>query len=301
MQLQQLYYFKAVVDHGSINKAAGALLVTQPNLSRSIQKLEEELGLTVFVRNNKGIKLTEEGRQLYQYVCGILNRLDIIKAMSNQDVPRILTVSAFPSLTTSHLLQELYKSYREEHIQFTLRETRMGEIIDDVYQLRSELGIIHINSTQQSQVRSLLKQKQLEFHSVGTDKWYAYLGPHSPFYRQETVSLRELLEYPILRFPDDYFSILTGYMSVDGESLQNRTKRTVFLNNEGAMLSLLRSTDAFTFGMSWNRDFYADLGIACKPIMDHEVEIALGWIKRKKEHLSPEAEYFLELFRKHYI
>lgn len=62
MQLQQLYYFREVAEQGSINKAAGTLMVTQPNLSRSIQKLEEELGLKLLVRSNKGIQLTEEGR-----------------------------------------------------------------------------------------------------------------------------------------------------------------------------------------------------------------------------------------------
>ena len=62
MQLQQLYYFKETAERGSINKAAEALLMTQPNLSRSIQKLEEVLGLKLFSRDNKGIQLTEEGQ-----------------------------------------------------------------------------------------------------------------------------------------------------------------------------------------------------------------------------------------------
>lgn len=84
MQLQQLYYFREVAEQGSINKAAGTLMVTQPNLSRSIQKLEEELGLKLLVRSNKGIQLTEEGRQLYQHACGALERLEIIKRMSGE-------------------------------------------------------------------------------------------------------------------------------------------------------------------------------------------------------------------------
>ena len=129
MQLQQLYYFKETAERGSINKAAEALLMTQPNLSRSLQKLEEELGLKLFSRDNKGIQLTEEGQQLYQHTCGVLERLEIIKRMSREEIPRMLSVSAFPTLTSTRMLQELYKWYREKSIQFTFRERRLSEIV----------------------------------------------------------------------------------------------------------------------------------------------------------------------------
>lgn len=302
MQLQQLYYFKEVADRGSINKAADALMMTQPNLSRAIHKLEGELGLTFFLRDNKGVQLTDEGKQLYQYTCGILDRLEIIQGMSRQEGPRVLTVSAFPGLTSSRLLRELYERYREQQsLHFTLREARIAEIIDDVHQLRSELGVIHVNQVQTSQVRSLLDYHQLEFHPICQDTWYAYLGPNSPFYDQEEVNIRDLLEYPVLRAPDDYFSLVTSHMVIDGVSLLNGTKRVMFLNNEGAIINLLRTTDAFTFGMSWNREFYQELGIACKKIVNCDVEITLGWIKRKKERLSAEAERFVILLQKNYI
>lgn len=301
MQLQQLYYFKEVADQGSINKAADALMMTQPNLSRAIHKLESELGLKFFLRDNKGVQLTDEGKQLYQYVCGILDRLDIIKGMARQEGPRVLTVSAFPTLTSTSLLQALYERYRDQqNVHFTLREARIAEIIDDVHQLRSELGVIHINQVQHNQVRSLLDYHQLEFHPISTDTWYAYLGPHSPFYGQDEVNIRDLLEYPVLRAPDDYFAILTSHMVIDGVSLLNGTKRVMFLNNEGAIINLLRTTDAFTFGMSWNREFYRELGIACKPITNCNVEITLGWIKRKKERLSAEAERFVLQLQRNY-
>ena len=212
----------------------------------------------------------------------------------------MLTVSAFPTLTSSGLLQQLYERYRKNSIHFTLREARISEIIDDVHQLRSELGIIHVNQVQRSQVRNLLEYRQLEFHPICNDTWYAYLGPHSPFYHLPQVPIRDLLEYPVLRAPDDYFSLVTSHMVIDGVSLLNGTKRVLFLNNEGAIINLLRTTDAFTFGMSWNRDFYAELGIACKPIVNCDVEISLGWIKRKKERLSGEAERFVSLLEKNY-
>ena len=67
MQIQQLTYFVAIAEQGSINKAAEKLFVTQPNLSKAISNLENELKVRIFNRTNKGVVLTDEGKKLYQY------------------------------------------------------------------------------------------------------------------------------------------------------------------------------------------------------------------------------------------
>lgn len=62
MQIQQLTYFVAIAEQGSINKAAEKLFVTQPNLSKAISNLENELKVRIFNRTNKGVALTDEGK-----------------------------------------------------------------------------------------------------------------------------------------------------------------------------------------------------------------------------------------------
>ena len=59
--------FNAVAESGNISKAASAMFISQPAVSKSILKLEEELGTALFIRNSRGVKLTEEGRILYNY------------------------------------------------------------------------------------------------------------------------------------------------------------------------------------------------------------------------------------------
>ena len=63
MQIQQLTYFVAIAEQGSINKAAEKLFVTQPNLSKAISNLENELKVRIFNRTNKGVVLTDEGQK----------------------------------------------------------------------------------------------------------------------------------------------------------------------------------------------------------------------------------------------
>ena len=66
MNFKQLEYFSAVAEAKSISMAARNLNVAQPPVSRQISLLEDELGVCLFLRNNKGIELTEAGQCLYQ-------------------------------------------------------------------------------------------------------------------------------------------------------------------------------------------------------------------------------------------
>ena len=78
MQIQQLTYFVAIAEQGSINKAAEKLFVTQPNLSKAISNLENELKVRIFNRTNKGVALTDEGKKLYQYARTIINQMGVL-------------------------------------------------------------------------------------------------------------------------------------------------------------------------------------------------------------------------------
>ena len=75
---KQLQYFIACVEEGSFSRAAEAQYTTQPNISRVIKMLEQELGIELFIRNAHGITPTAEGRALYQYASEIIQREQMI-------------------------------------------------------------------------------------------------------------------------------------------------------------------------------------------------------------------------------
>lgn len=78
MEIKQFEYFAAVCEHGSFNKAAAALYTTQPNVSKVIGRLEEELGRQLFARTKNGICLTADGEALRLHVHGILEMVEKI-------------------------------------------------------------------------------------------------------------------------------------------------------------------------------------------------------------------------------
>ena len=79
MELRQLRYFKAIADARSFVRGARLLYVAQPALSRSIARLEDEIGQPLFVRHSAGVTLTEAGIRLYDHVGSVLGRVQMLK------------------------------------------------------------------------------------------------------------------------------------------------------------------------------------------------------------------------------
>jgi LysR family hca operon transcriptional activator len=101
MELRHLRYFAAVAAHGSFNRAADNLHLTQPALSRQVKDLEEELGVPLFVRGKNAVTLTEAGELFYEEARDLLARADqAIQRVRGEARNEILRVGYAPSLTT---------------------------------------------------------------------------------------------------------------------------------------------------------------------------------------------------------
>ena len=299
MQLQHLKYFLQIAETGSMNRAAELLYVSQPSLSKMISGLEAELDIKIFERNNRGVALTEDGKKLYMYTKNIMKQFDLISKISSDEIPSVISVSDYPNLIPADLLNRYYNIYQGRNILFTLRESRISQIVEDVSGLSSEIGVLHINNAQSKEVHRLLDYHDLEFRLLAEDTWYAVVGKNNPLFYRESVNMRELLEYTVVRPPDDYFSTLTTYLIIDSVSL-SEFQKTIYLNNGAAIISLMQETDIFTFSLWLSHQDYERYGLRVIPIENCEVTVEMGWIKRRKERLSSEAEIFVGLLEEHY-
>lgn len=79
MTIQQLVYAITISEIGSMNRAAEDLFITQPTLTKAIKELENELGISLFVRSGKGMTLTPDGRDFIVYAKQISQQYDILK------------------------------------------------------------------------------------------------------------------------------------------------------------------------------------------------------------------------------
>ena len=79
MTLKQLQYVVTVADEGNITSAAKKLFIAQPSLTAAIHELENEFNITIFIRSNKGIKLTPEGEEFLGYARQVLDQTELIE------------------------------------------------------------------------------------------------------------------------------------------------------------------------------------------------------------------------------
>ena len=153
MTLLQLKYVVTVAAAGTISEAAKQLYMTPPSLTSAIKELENELGINIFKRTNKGILLSAEGEEFLGYA----------RHYS-------FAVEAFV---------ELLKQYGGEEYDFRIRETQTYELIEDVAKLRSEVGVLYLNGFNETVLRRTLRENNLEFHRLFIAKPHVFMSRES--------------------------------------------------------------------------------------------------------------------------
>ena len=147
MNFKQLEYFAAVAEEGSISGASRALHVAQPPISRQLALLEDELGVTLFLRTNKGVALTEAGRCLYQHSRQMFQSLRTM-ADSVRDVEAgargqlKLGVIYSDVQTATQLLKQYHAQYPQ--VELYVRMGAPGDLLDDLG--RGELHVLFLRS-----------------------------------------------------------------------------------------------------------------------------------------------------------
>ena len=133
MTLQQLTYLVTVAECGNITDAAERLFLSQPSLSAAIHNLEKEMGVTAFVRSNKGVTVTQEGEELLSFARMLLEQADIMQehfGVGKKRVPkfpRVMSALFVRGERTSSRLSK--RSTTRTSTVLSLRETQTGEII----------------------------------------------------------------------------------------------------------------------------------------------------------------------------
>ena len=148
MTLQQLRYLIAIVEYGSINAAATRLFASQSNLSTAIKDLEEELGVSIFRRSNRGVTLTNDGTELLNYARQVVEQADLLEARYKQadaDSGRLAVSTQHYSFSVEAFIKTA-NDFSHDEYEFILRETGTAQIIDDVKEFRSDVGILYVDS-----------------------------------------------------------------------------------------------------------------------------------------------------------
>lgn len=147
MTLNQLLYAVKIADTKSMNKAAAELFVSQPALSGSIHDLEEELGGEIFIRSNRGIVVTIEGEEFLSYARQMVELHGMMEErfIQRKEIKKKFSVSMQHYSFAVEAFIELGNRFSMDEYELAVHETKTSEVIDNVKNYRSEIGILYLN------------------------------------------------------------------------------------------------------------------------------------------------------------
>ena len=235
MTLQQLTYLVTVADCGNITEAAEKLFVSQPSLSTAISNLEKEMGIKAFVRSNKGVAATREGEELLSFARMLLEQADHMKEYFIKGEKRSpkFSVSCQHYSFAVNAFVDLIKKYDADRYNFIIRETQTGEIIEDVANGKSEIGVIYLSEHNEEVLTKLIKNNQLVFEQLYVATPHVFICKGHPLADRDAITMEDLEPYPYLVYEQGnrnsfYFSEEFISMLDFPKIIQVRDRATLF-------------------------------------------------------------------------
>ncbi|WP_026793298.1 LysR substrate-binding domain-containing protein [Pleomorphomonas oryzae] len=192
MDISQLRTFALVADLGSLNKASGRLRIAQPALSRQIRLMEEELGVRLFERHGRGMRLTDHGIAALDHARHILGELeDMRAAVGGPEAGMVGSVSVGLSPTISNALSvPLVAAFRQAHpaVRVRIVTSYTGYLLDSLFRGDIDAAILYsARANQVLRTEPILSENLFLIGPVSAD-----LSPERP------VEFRELAALPLL-------------------------------------------------------------------------------------------------------
>ena len=293
--LQQLKYVIEVSRSRSISKAAQNLFISQPSLSNAIKELENEIGIVLFLRTNKGIILTTEGSEFLGYARQVVEQAALLenRYSNTQPLQQHFSVSAQHYAFAVSAFVRLLKEYNQEEYEFTLRETKTYEIIADVKNLRSEIGILYVNNFNKKVIYKFLEEGNLIFHQLFEANPHVFISAQNPLAKQDFVTLSDLIPYPYLSFEQgDYNSF---YFSEEILSTISRPKN-ITVSDRATLFNLLIGLNGYTISTGVISHKLNSKDIVAVPLLVDE-RITVGYITHKNVKNSPLANIYIEYLK----
>jgi len=295
MTLQQLKYVIEVARSRSINKAAQRLFISQPSLSNALKELEEEIGITIFSRTNKGIVITPEGSEFLGYARQVVEQAELLenRYTDTRSQQQNFSVSAQHYAFAVSAFVRLLQEYDREEYEFTLRETKTYEIIDDVKNLRSEIGILYLNDFNKNVIQKFLREGKLMFHELFEAKPHVFISSTNPLAKKDYITLEDLDPYPYLSFEQgDYNSF---YFSEEILSTLSRSKN-IRVSDRATLFNLLIGLNGFTISTGVISQKLNGKDIIAVPLMVEE-RINVGYITHKNVTNSTLANIYIQYLK----
>ena len=296
MTLQQLKYVIEVADKGSITEAAQSLFISQPSLSSAIRDLETETATKLFLRNSRGIVITQEGAEFLGYARQVVQQAALIedKYIARQAVKQRFSVSTQHYSFTSSAFVELVRAQGGEAYEFILREGKTYDTINDVKTLRSEMGVIYMCSFNEAVISKMLREANLVFSELFSARPHIFIGRNNPLAGKKSVTLADLEPLPCLTYEQGDQNAF--YFSEEILSTLNHDK-SIKVTDKGTIINLMIGTDGYTISSGICPSYLSGEDIISIPLEVEEI-IRIGVITHRDYKPTRLGEMYLDILHR---
>ena len=296
MNIQQLRYVVAIANSGTFREAAEKMYVSQPSLSISVRDLEKELGFKIFRRTSSGTFLTRRGMEFYEKAQDLVKGFDVFQnqyANPEEERDEFSIASQHydflpPTITA---FSERYPDYKN----FRIFESTTVQILDEVAQGHSEIGIIYLNNQNKKGIMQRVEKLGLEVIELIPFHTHIYLREGHPLAQKEELVMEDLADLPTVRFTqekDEYLYYSENFVDTSASSQMFNVTDRATLNG------ILERTDAYATGSGF-LDSDSVNGITVIRLKDN-LDNRMVYVKREEVDLSQAGTLFVEVMQEYF-
>ncbi|MDO4488555.1 MAG: LysR family transcriptional regulator [Eubacteriales bacterium] len=297
MNIRELRYIVAVEQAGSINRAATNLYVSQSSISRAIQEVEAQIGISLFQRTTKGVIPTHDGKEFIERLKQILFEIDELEGRyfspsnNNQETLLVATQRCSPVIQ-SFIDYYMKRCIGKENLNLAIKEDTTDNIIHMVSSKIYSIGVLHYTSDQEHSFLQKCKSVDLETHLLEASRVAVQVSTGHPFTRYKTVSLDKLSPYPHVTFSDEDITNI-NYCSDVSQYNPNILKKRIVIQDRGTLKEIISKTDSYYIGCDFTRFSTGTNPNVYIPLEGVSFTLNTIWVKNRGRALSEAEQAFI--------
>ena len=293
MDLKQLQYFVVCAQTGSFSDAAKVLYSTQPSVSKVVKALEDALGMQLFERLPRGIRLTVQGQKVYQYASRITNEISVLENMASHGMTKWIRVSLNPSSWFANQFVDFYNETYEKNYHFQLTTAGVRSVMDRVRDYVDDIGFVYILSQQKENFLHEISRNKLQFVPMYETDVVFYPGKETELY-DSSKSKVELKDLDGVRFIQNYQDEFFDIGSVQENAFQWRDLDiSVLTNSDYIMEKMLKNSRVSNVSGSYLSENKTGTtpGI---PLNMGDSKVLFGYIVHKGEKINESVQELID-------
>lgn len=247
MNILHMKYALEVAKAGSLTKASKVLFVAPPNISRSVKELEADLGIEIFIRTTKGVKLTPEGEEFIAFAQRILSQIEAQEQFYKNELPKVqrFSISVPRACYISEAFAEFTKSLKKNTAEVFYRETNAKHTIQDVANDDYNLGVIRYAANYDRYFKEMLEGSGITYELIAEFTYALIMSREHPLADKDDLTLADLKEYIEITKADSYVPEFS--FAAQGEkNIASDVDRRIYIFERASEFDLL-STNTETF------------------------------------------------------